>query len=122
MANMQLGPAKHGVIVYSSDIKALAGFYSALFSMQVARETSELVSLVKDGFSVIIHTPPFDMPAAQFSAVKLFMTVENLAEARLKAQQLGGKVFDGEWSNPIFTVCNIADSDGNVIQLREFKA
>jgi predicted enzyme related to lactoylglutathione lyase len=116
------GPAKHGAIVYSADIKALAGFYSALFSMQIARETLELISLVKDGFNIVIHTPPFDMPKPHFSAVKLFITVDNLAAAKLKAQQLGGTVFEGEWSNPIFTVCNIADSDGNVIQLREFKA
>ncbi|MBU1557060.1 MAG: hypothetical protein KJ998_19930, partial [Gammaproteobacteria bacterium] len=96
MANVQLGPSKHGVIVYSADIKALVGFYTALFSMQVARETPELVSLVKDGFNIIIHTPPFDMPKQHFSAVKLFITVDSLAAAKLKAQQLGGKVFDGE--------------------------
>ena len=117
---MNLLPAKHGAIVYSADIKALARFYTELFAMRVARETPELISLVKDGFNIVIHTPPFDMPAAQFSAVKLFMTVDSLVAAKEKAQQLGGKAFDGEWSNPIFTVCNIADSDGNVIQLREF--
>ena len=116
------GPAKHGAIVYSADIKALASFYLALFSMQVARETPEFISLAKEDFNIIIHTPPFDIPEPHFSAVKLFMTVDNLAVARLKAEQLGGKTFEGEWSNPIFTVCNIADSDGNVIQLREFKA
>lgn len=116
------GPAKHGAIVYSADIKALAGFYTALFTMQVARETPELISLIKDGFNIVIHTPPFDMPEPHFSAVKLFMTVNSLAAARLKARELGGKVFEGEWSNPIFTVCNIADSDGNVIQLRAFHA
>lgn len=116
------GPAKHGVIVYSFDIKALTGFYTALFSMRVARETPELISLVKDSFNIVIHTPPFDMPKPHFNTVKLFMTVDNLAAARLKAQQLGGKVFDGEWSNSIFTVCNIADPDGNVIQLREFSS
>lgn len=114
------GPAKHGALIYSNDIKALAEFYTELFSMKVARETSELISLVKDGFNIIIHTPPVTMPPPDFNRVKLFLTVDNLETARLKAEQLGGQSFDGVWSNLLFTLCNIADPDGNHIQLREF--
>ncbi len=114
------GPAKHGALVYSNEIKSLANFYIELFSMKVTRETKDLVSLVKDGFNIIIHTPPMVMPELDFNTVKLFLTVESLEDTKAKAEELGGQSFDGMWSNPLFTVCNIADSDGNHIQLREF--
>ncbi|MBD3654165.1 VOC family protein [Kangiella sp.] len=115
------GPVKYGAIIYSSDIKALAQFYTELFSMKVIRETSEFISLAKDGFNVIVHTPPTIIPQQNVNTVKLFLTVDNLGAAKEKAVELGGKAFDGAWSNPLFSVCNIADSDGNHIQLREFK-
>jgi predicted enzyme related to lactoylglutathione lyase len=114
------GPAKNGVLVYSNDIKALAEFYTTLFSMSIARQTPEFVSLVKDGFNIIIHTPPTAMPKPEFNTVKLFIAVDDLAAAKMKAEELGGSSFDGLWSNALFTVCNIADPDGNHIQLREF--
>lgn len=114
------GPAKHGVIIYSSDIKALARFYTELFSMKVIRETSEFISLVKEGLNVIIHTPPTIIQQQSVNTVKLFLTVDSLDVTKKKAVGLGGKAFDGVWSNPLFSVCNIADSDGNHIQLREF--
>lgn len=114
------GPAKYGALVYSNNIKALAKFYTELFSMKVSRETSELISLVKDGFNIVIHIPPVTMPQSDFNTVKLFMTVDDLETAKLKAEELGGQSFDGVWSNPLFAVCNIADSDGNHIQLRKF--
>ncbi|WP_141397716.1 VOC family protein [Arsukibacterium tuosuense] len=106
--------------MYSNNIKALAHFYTELFSMTVTRETSELISLVKDGFNIIIHIPPVTIPQSDFNTIKLFMAVDDLETAKLKAVELGGRFFDGVWSNPLFTVCNIADSDGNHIQLREF--
>jgi predicted enzyme related to lactoylglutathione lyase len=115
------GPAKHGALVYSNNIQNLAGFYTALFAMDVIRETTELISLVKDGFNIVIHTPPVTMPPPEFNSVKLFLTVDNIEDAKLKAEELGGRSFEGLWSNPLFTVCNIADSDGNHIQLRQFR-
>lgn len=114
-------PAKNGALIYSNDIKALANFYTKLFSMKVTRETSDFISLVKDGFNIIIHVPPAEMPQTDFNTIKLFMSVDNLDAARKKAISLGGQSFEGEWSNPLFTVCNIADLDGNHIQLRAFE-
>ena len=114
--------AKHGVLVYANDIQAVANFYQTLFNMRVVRQTAELISLMQDGFNIIIHLPPIEMPQPAFNSVKVFMTVDSLSAARAKAVELGGQAFDGEWANPIFKVCNIADSDGNVIQLREFFA
>ena len=114
------GPAKYGALIYSSDINALAQFYIELFSMQVIRETESLISLVIDDFNIIIHTPPSVMPETEFNSVKLFLTVDNLENTKAKAIKFGGQAFDGVWSNPLFSVCNIADTDGNHIQIREF--
>jgi len=114
------GPAKNGVLIYSNDISNLAEFYQQLFGMSVLRKTDDLVSLVTDGFNLVIHVPPFELPAPVFSPVKMFLTVEHMATARAAALRLGGQAFDGEWRNPLFSVCNIADCDGNHIQLRQF--
>lgn len=114
------GPAKNGALIYSNNIQDLSKFYKSLFSMQVSKETSDFVSLYKDGFNIIIHTPPDKIPGAEFSPIKLFLTVQSLDKTRELALELGGQVFEGQWSNPMFTVSNIADSDGNHIQIREF--
>lgn len=114
------GPAKSGAIVYSRDISRLSQFYIDMFGMVSQRETDEFISIEKDGFNIVIHTPPIDIPAHNFNTVKLFLTVDNLEAARDRAARLGGEAFPGEWSNPFFRVCNIADLEGNHIQIREF--
>lgn len=114
------GPAKYGALVYSNDINALAKFYTELFAMQIVRQTTELVSLLKDGFNIVIHIPPATMPQPEFNSVKLFLTVDNIKTAQAKAVALGGQSLAGVWSNPLFSVANIVDPDGNHVQLREF--
>lgn len=115
------GPAQSGVLIYSNNISRLAEFYQQLFAMQLIRQTSDFISLDTNGFNLVIHVPPFELPVPVFSPVKLFLTVEHMATARAAALRLGGQAFDGEWSNPLFSVSNIADCDGNHIQLRQFK-
>ena len=114
------GPAHNGVIIYSSDLNNLAEFYKTLFGMNVIRKTQDFISLDKDGFNLIVHLPPFDLPQDTFNPVKIFLTVENMEDTRNKVIKLGGKVMEGEWKNPIFKVSNIVDRDGNHIQIREF--
>ena len=114
------GPAQNGVLIYSADLSNLSEFYEKLFGMRVVRKTNEFISLETNGFNLIIHVPPFDMPTNVFSPIKLFLTVDDMAISREDAVKLGGQAFDGEWSNPIFKVSNIADRDGNHIQLRQF--
>lgn len=114
------GPAQNGTIIYSENIKNLSEFYFQLFTMRVVRETDEFISLDKDGFNIIIHTPPFEMPKSTFSPIKLFLSVSDMEYTRQEAVKLGGSVLKGEWANPIFKVSNIKDRDGNHIQLREF--
>jgi len=114
------GPAQNGVLIYSGDLNNLSEFYEQLFSMHVVRKTKDFISLEKEGFNLIIHVPPFDMPNNAFSPIKLFLTIDDMAISRAEAVKLGGQAFDGEWSNPVFKVSNIADRDGNPIQLRQF--
>lgn len=114
------GPAQNGVLIYSGDLNNLSEFYKKLFGMRVVRVTNDFISLETNGFNLIIHKPPFDMPTKAFSPIKLFLTVEDMAMSREEAVKLGGQAFEGEWSNPIFKVSNIADRDGNHIQLRQF--
>ena len=90
-----------------------------MFGMTLLRETDDFVSIGNDGFNIVIHTPPIEIPEPNFNTVKIFLTVENHEETKAKATELGGEVFEGEWSNPIFKVCNIADPEGNHIQIRE---
>ena len=114
------GPAQNGVLIYSGDLNNLSEFYEKLFGMRVVRKTNDFISLETNGFNLIIHVPPFDISTKAFSPIKLFLTVDDMTMTREKAVKLGGQSFEGEWSNPIFKVSNIADRDGNHIQLRQF--
>ncbi|HBP40361.1 VOC family protein [Vreelandella alkaliphila] len=114
-------PAKSGVIIYSNSVKPLAEFYIEMFGMALLRETDDFISIGGDGINLIIHLPPVEMPEQNFNAVKLFLTVESHEYARKKVVELGGKALEGEWSNPVFKVCNVVDPEGNHIQIREFK-
>lgn len=114
------GPAQNGVLIYSGDLGNLSEFYEKLFGMRVVRKTNDFISLETNNFNLIIHAPPFGMPTKAFSSIKLFLTVDDMTMSREEAVKLGGQVFEGEWSNPIFKVSNIADRDGNHIQLRQF--
>ena len=91
-----------------------------MFGLPVLRETEDFVSIGSSAFNIVLHVPPIDLPEAGFNRVKLFLTVDSHEEARRRARQLGGEAFEGVWSNPIFKVCNIADPEGNPIQIREF--
>ncbi|WKD50045.1 hypothetical protein [Microbulbifer spongiae] len=111
---------KSGVIVYSKQFRELSQFYIAMFDMDLLRETKEFVSIGNDQLNIVVHAPPFEVSAHTLNTVKIFLTVECLNKARGKAEKLGGQTLKGEWSNPLFKVCNIVDPDGNQIQLREF--
>ena len=113
-------PAKHGVIVYSDDIDKLALFYTRMFNMQVLKSSEQMYSLYADGLSIVIHEPPQPLPETRCNVVKLFTTVDSHADAHELAQSLGGLTLEGQWANPFFSVTNITDCDGNIIQLRVF--
>lgn len=114
------GPAKHGILIYSNNIKSLASFYIELFSMEIILKTKDLISLGQGSLNIVIHVPPFTIPENNLNSVKLFLTVDNLEKTQRKAEALGGQSLEGVWSNSLFSVANICDSDGNQIQLRAF--
>lgn len=114
------GPAKSGVIVYSHHIQSLAQFYIAFFDMRVTYESDELLYLESSGLNLVIHQPPIELYEPFFNRVKIFFTVNSLIEARSRVKELGGRVLEGVWSNEVFSLCNVADPEGNHIQLREF--
>ncbi|WP_444944830.1 VOC family protein [Microbulbifer sp. ZKSA006] len=114
------GPAKFGAIIYARNIQSLSRFYLKLFELSVLHETDELVSLGGDGFNIVVHTPPIELPERNFNTVKVFMGVDSLEDIKNRVVALGGSTLEGEWSNPVFKLCNIADPEGNHIQLREF--
>lgn len=112
-------PIQSGVVIYANDLKRVANFYAVFLGLNCLKETSELISLGNETLAVVIHTPPVPIPQPNFNTVKPFFTVENFEQARASVIELGGEALPGEWSNPIFKICNIADPEGNVIQLRE---
>lgn len=112
---------KFGAIVYARNLQALSKFYLNMFSLSVAHETDELVSLGGESVNIVVHSPPIEIPERNFNTIKMFVAVESIENARHHATELGGEALEGEWSNPIFKVCNIADPEGNHIQLREYK-
>ncbi|MDN3474295.1 VOC family protein [Pseudoalteromonas sp. APC 3355] len=114
------GPARFGAIIYAGSVKRLSAFYLEMFGLRVLRETNDLVSLGGEGFNIVVHVPPVELPDTKFNTVKVFVAVDSLEDAKRRAMELGGKALEGEWSNPVFKVCNIADPEGNHIQLREF--
>lgn len=114
-------PATFGAIVYARSIRELSKFYMRMFGLSVVHETNELISLDGDGFNIVVHTTPIEIPEHNFNTVKVFVAVKNLEDAKQQVAELGGQAFEGEWSNPIFKVCNVADPEGNHIQLREFR-
>ncbi|WP_299939801.1 hypothetical protein [uncultured Microbulbifer sp.] len=111
---------KSGVIVYSKKFKNLSNFYIVMFWVNLLRETKEFVSIGNDQLNIVVHAPPFEVSAHTLNTIKIFLTAECLNKARGKAEKLGGQALEGEWSNPLFKVCNMVDPDGNQIQLREF--
>lgn len=113
-------PPKSGVIVYSNNPKRLSDFYIGMFDMTLLRETDDFISVGNDAFNIVIHTPPIEIPEPNFNTVKIFLTVDSHEKAKSRALELGGEVLEGVWSNPVFKVCNIADPEGNHIQIREF--
>ena len=113
-------PPKCGVIVYSKNIESLSRFYIEMFDMDLLRKTDDFISIGSEDFNIVVHVPPIEIPEQNFNTVKIFLTVASHDQAKGKAIELGGKALDGEWSNPLFKVCNIADPEGNHIQIREF--
>jgi len=125
------GPARNGLFLYAKDLERLAGFYQSLLAMRRVHATAELVVLqVPDSdMQLVIHAIPVPIAASivittppvrrEDSALKFFLTVPSLPEARTLAASLGGEVYTEQWQGLGFIVSNACDPEGNVFQLRE---
>lgn len=123
------GPARAGVFVYAKDMQTLASFYAAIAGMARLHEEADLIVLESPDIQLLVHRIPPHIAAdiviavppvrRENTALKFFFTVASLAQARARAAELGGMVFEENWSGPGFVVCNAMDPEGNVFQVRE---
>lgn len=122
------GPARAGLFVYACDADRVARFYETLAGMERLHQSGELIVLQSPDLQLLVHrvpphiardivvtTPP---RRREDTALKFFLTVASLGDARAAAAELGGEVFDETWQGPGFVACNAMDPEGNVLQLR----
>jgi predicted enzyme related to lactoylglutathione lyase len=126
------GPARAGLFIYAKDLPRLARFYAAVGGMVVRHETAEMIVLESPDIQLLVHRIPPAIAAGieitvppqrrEDTALKFFFSIESLAETRAHAEALGGEVGHEHWPGPGFTVCNAMDPEGNVFQVREWRA
>ena len=124
-----IGPARAGALIYALDLERLATFYERVLSMQRRVSDAEHVVLASDDFQLIVHAIPPSYRAGivvssppqprENTAIKLFFTIQSLAESDSLVASLGGRLLAQSWRGPGFTVRNGYDCEGNVFQLRE---
>lgn len=125
------GPARNGLFLYARDLERLASFYQSLLAMSRVHASAELVVLQipASDMQLVIHAIPVPIAATititsppvrrEDTALKFFLTVPSLPEARTLAASLGGEVYAEQWQGPGFVVANACDPEGNIFQLRE---
>ena len=127
---MSLDP-KPGVVIFSKEVASLSLFYDKLFLLVLKHNEPEKVVLESDSFMLVIHGIPQEIASSinitcppdirKNTAIKMFLPVRSIADARLDAASLGGaiKSVKYEWSAANFKACDGYDPEGNVIQVRE---
>ncbi|WP_018981568.1 VOC family protein [Salinimonas chungwhensis] len=115
-------PARQGVIIYSNNTEDLAAFYESVFAMDIIKTSKQWVTLECEGLHIVVHVPPQQFPPERMNTIKLFISVDSHHDAHQSVTEAGGKSLPGEWANPLFSVSNIADPEGNIVQLRVFAA
>lgn len=125
-----MGPARAGVLIYGHNLTCLSQFYRVLLQMELLLADEQKVVLENSDIQLVIYRtiaePVSEAIAynsvAQLQGVVPFFTVPSLAWAQLKAADLGGIVFPGQWLGAGFAIRHGQDPEGNLIQLREFIA
>jgi len=120
-----------GAVIFAKDVSKLTRFYEQIFSMVIKIKDRDKVILESEYFSLVIHAIPIDVSknieisvppkVRENTPVKLYLPVISIAEARVKANELGGKVNpkDSEWGAANFMACDGFDPEGNVVQFRQ---
>ena len=123
------GPARAGLFLYAKDSDRISKFYEAVAGMSTIHKTEDLTVLESPDIQLLVHKIPskiardIDITSPpqkrENTALKFFFTVPSLDSARVNARDLGGDIFNENWSGPGFVVCNAMDPEGNVFQVRE---
>ncbi|MGD9944835.1 MAG: VOC family protein [Burkholderiaceae bacterium] len=125
------GALKPGAVIFAKDLERLARFYERLLTFRVSHAEPDHVVLESEAFELVIHAIPEHIASSiviseppevrEETPIKLFFAVENLAQARAAAAQLGGLLapVQREWQGAGFRVCDGHDPEGNVFQLRQ---
>ncbi len=120
-----------GAVLYAKNPARVANFYATALGLLMADRDEEHIRLESQSFQLVVLRIPDAIastitiaePAVRRTnaAVKLVFLVPSIADARAHAPDLGGQVNNAgtEWSFDGCKVCDGADPEGNVIQLRE---
>lgn len=118
--------ARPGAVIFTGDKERLTRFYQAVTDLPVRVSDNRITVLASDHFELVIHGLEGESPGRASAVrkdvyVKPFFPVVSLAEARKRAEPLGGNLrpVDEEWEARGFRACEAVDPDGNVIQFRE---
>ena len=121
---------KPGAVVFAKDVARLSRFYAELLPIAVVHSAPDHTVLETPEFQLVVHAIPqhiadsFEIASPPErrtdTAIKLFLPVTDLAQARTTAARLGGALNDPEheWVSGDFRVCDGHDPEGNVLQLR----
>jgi predicted enzyme related to lactoylglutathione lyase len=122
---------KPSAVIFAKNVAQVVKFYEGVLPMSIVHSDPDHIVLNSEDFQLVIHAIPKqiadtiaiaeppkireDMP------IKLCLPVSSIAEARVKAAALGGKVRsqEKEWNGPGFKACDGYDPEGNVVQFRE---
>lgn len=120
-----------GAVIFAKDIRRLADFYEQLCGLAAVHAESDHIVLESGTVQIVVHAIPkriaqtitITQPPVvrEETPLKLFFTVPDLAQARLRAVALGGHIAPAarEWEARGFRACDGHDPEGNVIQLRQ---
>lgn len=119
--------AQFGAVVFVENVERAARFYKEVFALEQTHIERSHALLQRGECQIVIHaisgggSEESALNVREDAANKLFFLVESIEQARHKAQELGGKIFDPkkEWSARGFTACDGYDPEGNVIQVRQ---
>ena len=124
-------PQKPGAVLFAKDPLRIALFYESLLAMMRTHAEKGLIVLESSTQQLVIHGIPRKIaesidiaspPARRINtAVKLIFPVDDIAECRASAANLGGGLDpkDKEFVARGFRACDGFDPKGNVFQLRE---
>ena len=123
-----------GVLIYALNVEQMAAFYAAVLAADVLHADADHQVLQTGQTQLIVHAIPAQyreqnsdtsahaeriaIPRSE-QAIKPFFRVEHLAAALARVLEHGGQVLGQPYSAPNLTVQNIADTEGNIIHLRE---